>query len=249
MNNPTLETLNNLRSIHWDFNGKMVSDSDMRKIIEQGMRAAHSTNLADYSVIVVDEADIMKKLVGNSGPARCCIFCIDKTRTIAAAKMLGRNDYAPDASWYALFAELYDVYSMAQTSVIAAKSMGIDSLITNGVFRVDINGIKQLLNLPEKNCFPVIAVLFGYSDKPEENITGRISVDHVLHFNSYNSADENDIRKFIDEMDKIYPEYISEKYPQTMSWYFDKWLFSGTGKLEAKDTRLHDALIESGYYF
>lgn len=248
MNNQVLETLNKLRTIHWDFNGRKVSDSDLRKIIEHGMRAANSTNLCDYSIIVEDNEEIIKKLVGDTGKARCCIFCVDHTRTVAAAELLG-HDYTPAPSWCALLTELYDVYAMAQTSVIAAKSMGIDSLITNGIFRADIKEIKKLLNLPEKHCFPVIAVLFGYSDKPEDKITGRISADHVLHFNSYKTAGETDLRKFIDDMDKIYPEYISEKYHHTMDWYFKEWLGSGSGKPDSKDINLRDILIESGYYF
>jgi len=190
--NQTLETIGNLRTIHWDFNGKKVSDSDLYKIIEHGMRTAHSTNLSDYSVVVIDDTDKINKLVANTGKARCCVFCIDHTRTVAAMKLLG-HDYTPVSSWYTLFADLYNLYAFAQTSVIAAKSMGIDSLVTNGIFRVDINEAKKILNLPEKHCFPVIAVLFGYSDKPEEEITGRLSADHVLHFGGYNNASENSL--------------------------------------------------------
>ena len=248
MNNQTQETLNKLRSIHWDFNGKKVSDSDLRKIIEYGMRAAHSTNLADYSVIVVDDTETIKKLVGDTGKARCCVFCVDHTRTISVMNLL-KHDYKPDSSWYSLFADLYDVYAFAQTSVIAAKSMEIDSLVTNGIFRVNINEAKKLLNLPEKYCFPVIAVLFGYSDKPEHEITGRISADHVLHFGGYNDLGEDSLRKIIDEMDKIYPEFIIEEYPHTLDWYFGEWLKNGTGKPDSRDNFLRDNLSQSGYYF
>jgi len=248
MNNQILETIGKLRTIHWDFNEKKVSDSELRKIIEYGMRAAHSTNLANYSVVVIDDTEIIKKLVADTGNARCCIFCIDHTKTVAAMKLL-EHDYTPDSSWYHLFADLYDVYAFAQTSVIAAKSMGIDSLVTNGNFRVDINEAKKLLNLPEKYCFPVIAVLFGYSDKPENEITGRISVDHVLHFNKYSNADENGLRKIIGEMDKIYPEYIDGEYAYTLDWYFGEWLKNGTGEPDSRDINLRDNLLQSGYIF
>ncbi|MCL2775811.1 MAG: hypothetical protein FWD71_21060 [Oscillospiraceae bacterium] len=248
MVNQTLETIKKLRTIHWDFNGKKVSDSDLRTIIEHGMRTAHSTNLADYAVVVIDDTEIIKKLVANTGNARCCIFCIDHTRTVAAMKLLG-HDYTPVSSWCYLLADLYNVYALAQTSVIAAKSMGIDSLVTNGIFRVDINEAKKSLNLPEKYCFPVIAVLFGYSDKPEEEITGRISADHVLHFGGYNTASEDSLREIIGEMDKIYPEYIGGEYKHTLDWYFGEWLQNGTGELYSSDIQLRDTLIQSGYYF
>jgi nitroreductase len=248
MENPTLETIGRLRTIHWNFNGKKVSDSDLRNIIGHGMRSAHSTNLSDYSVVVVDDTDKIKKLTANTGKARCCVFCIDHTRTVAAMKLLG-HEYTPDSSWYTLFADLYNVYAFAQTSIVAAKSMGIDSLVTNGIFRVDINEAKELLNLPEKHCFPVIAVLFGYSDKPEEEITGRISASHILHFGGYNPASENGLREIIGEMDNIYPEYTGDKYLHTLDWYFNEWLGNGTGKLAPVDAHLRDALVKSGYVF
>jgi len=129
MNNPVFETIKKLRTIHWDFNDKKVSDSDLHKIIELGMRTAHSTNLSDYSVVVIDDMETIEKLTANTGNARCCIFCIDHTRTVAAMKLLG-HDYTPVSSWYGLFADLYNVYAFAQTSIIAAKSIGIDSLVT-----------------------------------------------------------------------------------------------------------------------
>lgn len=246
MSNQTHETINKLRTIHWDFNGKEVTDSDLRKIIECGMRAAHSTNLANYSVVVENDTETIKKLVGDTGLARCLIFCIDYTRIIAAMKLLG-HEYTPDSSWYSLFADLYDVYAFAQTSVIAAKSMGIDSLVTNGIFRVDINEAKKLLKLPDKYCFPVIAVLFGYSDKPQNEITGRISADHVIHFGGYNTASEKSLREIIGEMDKIYPEYINEEYPHTLDWYFGEWLSTGMVEPAIVDIHLRNMLLRSGY--
>jgi nitroreductase len=248
MTDKTLETIGKLRTIHWDFNGKEVSDDDLKKIIKHGMRAAHSTNLATYSVIAVDNEEFIKKLVANKGPARCCVYCIDYTRTIDAMKLLG-HDYIPPSSWYHMFADLYDVYAFAQTSVIAAKSMGIDSLITNGIFRVNMGEARKLLNLPEKHCFPVIAVLFGYSDKPENETTGRISIDQVLHFNKYNAADEDGLRNFISDMDKIYPEYIDGKYATVLDWYYGEWLRNGTGQPGGGDIQLRNELSLSGYVF
>lgn len=42
-----------------------------------------------------------------------------------------------------------------------------------------------LLHLPDKYCLPVMAVLLGYSDKPEETVTGRLPAKYVVHFGEY----------------------------------------------------------------
>jgi nitroreductase len=243
--NETLETLRRLRTIHWDFDGRRVSDDDLTAIIEHGMRAANATNLANYSVVVVDDEDVMRRIVGNSGPARCCVFCVDFTRMVDAAKSLG-YDYTPGAGWYAFVAWLYDVYALVQTAVIAAKAMGIDSLITNGLFRVDVNEVKRLLKLPEQHCFPVMAVLFGYGDKPEGVLTGRPPAKQVIHFGEYRRADAAAIAEFVAAMDRIYPEYVSDKYAHALDWYFNEWLVSYGGPDE-HDVRLHEALRQSGF--
>lgn len=250
MNNETLNTIQSLRTIHWNFSEKHVSDEDLSLIIEHGMRAANSANLANYSVIVVDEEEKMKKLVGNSGNARCCIFCVDYTRIILSAKQLGYN-YSPALGSYNILSDCYDVYAFAQTSVIAAKSMGIDSLITNGIFRVNMEEARKILCLPEKFCFPLIAVLFGYSDKPIHETTGRLNTKHVLHFDKYKQPNEPELNEFICEMDKIYPEYISERYPHTLDWYHNEWLFNSIGNEDKipneADIRVSSGLRNQGY--
>lgn len=250
--NDTLKTIGNLRTIHWNFNDKLVTDEDLATIISSGMKAANSANIANYTVIVIDEQEKMKKIVGNSGNARCCVFCVDYTRLIASANVLG-YDYEPGQSWYGLLSDCYDVYGFAQTCVISAKSIGIDSLVTNGIFRVDMKELKNLLELPEKYCFPLISVLFGYSNKPIEETTGRPDINQILNFDKYRKPDINELNSFIQEMDNIYPEYMNDKYQHTLDWYLNEWICNAKGReneLPSKiDIQLAEHLKKAGYYF
>lgn len=246
MCNETINTLDSLRTIHWNFKEEQVSDKDIETIIKVSMRAANATNLANYSVIVVEEPSTIEKLVGKPAKAKCLVYCIDFNRIIETGKVLG-YDYRPNTNWYCFLAYMFDIYALAQTAVIAAKSMGIDSLITNGIFRQDINEVKKLLKLPEKYCFPAIAVLFGYSDKPQEETVGRLDPKYITHYGYYNPVQEIDHKEIISQFDKIYPEYISEKYKHTLDWYHNEWLGSYSGNPSELDKKLYQALRESGF--
>ena len=63
----------------------------------------------------------------------------------------------------------------AQTAVIAAKSLGIDSLLTNGVHRGDMERLWEMLGLPRQYCFPLIALVLGYAAKEPAYQKGRLS--------------------------------------------------------------------------
>lgn len=226
MKNETLDTLQSLRTIHWDFNDRPVAREDVETIIDHSMRAANSDNLTDYSVIVVTDPDDLNTITGGESQGRaltCLVYCIDHTRIIRCAKALGYQQYQPWNRLYNFFISMMDVCAAAQTAVIAAKSMGIDSLITNFTHRHHPKEIMQLLNLPENHCFPVIQVVLGYSDKDKSLTRGRLPKNHIIHYGKYRPADAEETQTMIEEMDQVYPEYISRKFKHALDWYFNEW--------------------------
>lgn len=238
--------IESLRTIHWNFSGRTVSDEDIGTIVEHGMRAACATNLANYSVVVVDGQDNIRKLVNNSGPARCLVFCLDFSRIVKEAARLG-YDYVPDVGWYGFMTHLYDVYAVVQTCVVAAKSMGIDSLVTNGLYRAGLDKVKEALHLPDRYCLPVMALLVGYSDLPADAVTGRLPARYVIHYGEYREPDEKTLDETIAAFDGIYPGYISEMYPHALDWYHNEWLVTYPGHPGEKDIRLRDAVVRAGF--
>jgi nitroreductase len=250
LNNETLETLKKLRTIHWNFNEKEVTDEEISIIIKHSMRAANATNLSNYSIIVVDDVDVIKKITGKPCKSKCLVFCLDYNRIAATASHLG-YDYVPGKGWYGFIGNIFDVSILTQTAVIAAKSLGIDSLITNAIFRQDIRDIKKILKLPEKYCFPVMTVLLGHSDKPDSQTTGRLSAKHVVHKGTYTPISDIPHEEIIAEFDTIYPECINEQYPRYLDWYHKVWEKPSEdtkrGIPSKLDEQLYEVLRESGF--
>lgn len=226
MKNETLKTIESLRTIHWDFNDKHVTKEDVELIIESSLHTANSDNLIDYSVIVVDDPEVLNTISGGDSGCRnatCLVYAIDHTRIIKCARALGYDKFNPLNELYNFFISMYDVCAAAQTAVIAAKSMGIDSIITNFSHRNKPTEIMELLNMPKDYCFPVIQVVLGYSDKAPSVTTGRLSKKHVIHYGKYRPENAIDTETIIKEMDDIYPQYIDSKYKHALDWYFNEW--------------------------
>ena len=78
----------------------------------------------------------MKQLCGFVG-SKALLFCVDYTRLIDTAEHMG---YTYDVTGIVpLVTGSIDTILMAQTAAIAATSLGIDSLFTNGVSRLNLH--------------------------------------------------------------------------------------------------------------
>ena len=246
MKNETLDTIQSLRTTHWDFNEKQVSQADVETIIGHGLRAANSDNLTDYSVVVVTDPAILNTMTGgesNGKAVTCLVYAIGHTRIVKCARALGYDRFHPLDRLYNFFIAIYDVCLAAQTAVIAAKSMGIDSLVTNFSHRNKPKDTMELLNMPKDYCFPVIQVVLGYSDKDPSVTTGRLSKKHIIHYGTYRPENTIDTPTIIEEMDRIYPDYINDKYRHALDWYFTEWFGEWYDEGVYKD--LYDCLIDS----
>lgn len=250
MSNPTLDVVKSLRTIHMDFNDRIVSDEDVETIIEQSMRTANSDNLTDYSIIVVDDPEVLNTISGGESGGKklkCLIYCLDHTRIIKAAEYMGYTNFKPATALYNFNIAMYDVHAAAQTAVIAAKSLGIDSLVTNFIHRHHPKETMSLLNLPSTYCIPLITVVLGYSDKKVEETTGRLSKKHVVHYGKYRPIEDINVDEIVEEMDKIYPGYISEKYQHSLDWYFNEWMIEHYEESVYKE--LYDAYCDAKLMF
>lgn len=199
---------------------------------------------------MVDDVDIIKKIIGKPCKSKCLVFCLDYNRIAATASYLGYN-YVPGKNRYGFISNIFDISILTQTAVIAAKSLGIDSLITNAIFRQDIRNIKKILKLPDKYCFPVMTVLLGHSDKPDTQTTGRLSAKHVVHKCTYAPISDIPHEEIIAELDDIYPEYLNKQYPHYLDWYHqvrEKPSEDSKRGIPSKlDEQIYEVLCESGF--
>ena len=72
--NDTLKTIHSLRSIHGNFSSKEMKDEDLDIILNACVRAANASNRQSYSIIVIKDKKVMRKLCSYCG-SKVLIFC------------------------------------------------------------------------------------------------------------------------------------------------------------------------------
>jgi hypothetical protein len=133
---------------------------------------------------------------------------------------------------------------LAQTAVIAAASLGIDTVITNSVLRQNQSEIVKRLNLPEKYCIAVMAVLFGYRDIPRNEQMNRLPQEYIVHHNQYHSLREEGHDSIIKIYDQIYPQYMDESHPHYLDYFFKEWC---SPSKDDYNKELKDRMKEAGF--
>lgn len=249
-----LKTIFSLRSIHGDFSEQEVGEDDLRQVLEACVRAGSSSARQSYSIIVLDDRETMQQLFGYQG-SRALVFCVDFNRLMATARYLGHRYDNDDVIGF--ITATVDTTLAAQTAVIAAKALGIDSLITNGLHRNSFEKVYQILNLPERSCFPLITVVLGYPRHDPVYQKGRLSVEHVVHFGKYSPYDEKQVEQMVAEYDDherhlgLIDNWEQQGFRHYLDWFYTKWMGKPaeekipTGKV----LEFEERLIKSGFWW
>ena len=222
--NETLKTIHSMRSIHGEFSNREIADEDLDVILAASVRAANASARQSYSIVVVKDKALMKK-VGWVG-SRMLVFCVDYTRLVDAADALGYS--FENEGLVSFVTGSTDTILAAQTAAIAAKSLGIDSLFTNCVHRGDVDRIYKLLDLPEKNCFPLIALVLGYPDGEPGELRRRITGPGVIHHGKYRrmtGKELSDMNRAYDEPESgfLTDTWREEGFAHYLEWFFEVW--------------------------
>jgi nitroreductase len=252
--NETLKTINALRSIHGNFSNREVSREDLDQIIKASIRAANASARQSYSIIVLDDRNIMKELFGYRG-SLALVYCVDFNRIARTARHVG-YDFDND-NIIGFITGTIDTILAAQTAVIAAKSLGIDSLITNGLHRSSLEKVYSILNLPETSCFPLITVVFGYADKEPEYQKGRLSPEFTVHYGTYKLPEGNTLDKIVAEYDDpqkhigLNDSWGKAGFKHYLDWHYTKWegIPPKEKAVAGKIKEFQDRLVKSGFWW
>jgi nitroreductase len=245
--NDTLKTIHSLRSIHDNFSSKEIYQEDLELILGACIRAANASNRQSYSIVVVDDREVMKKLCRVSG-SKALVFCVDFNRIKDTAKHLGHDYTIDDVTPF--ISGSTDIILAAQTATIAAKSLKIDSLFTNRIHEGDITRVYKLLNLPEKYCFPLIMLILGYPKEKPDFKMGRVSGPGIIHYGKYHRATNDELEMLVQKYDDpesrlgIFPDWKKKGYKHYLDWYYTKWAV-GIGK-KVNKSQLFEALQKTG---
>jgi nitroreductase len=246
--NETIKTIGSLRTIHGNFLDKPLPESALQTILQASIRAANASNMQSYSIVVVKDRPKMKAVCTYQGSCML-LYCVDFNRVKASAESLGYS-YFPDNIEAFVTASINTVLA-AQTAAIAAKSLGIDSLITNGIHRGDMERVWKLLDLPQTSCFPLLALVLGYPTEEPRFRKGRLDGVGVIHYENYHRLSKEevaDITRQYDDKERhlaLNEDWKAQGYNHYMDWWFKEWL--GGSKPADRETQMLRFLKRSGF--
>jgi len=246
--NETLQTIRSLRTIHGNFLDQPLPESALQTILQASVRAANASNNQSYSIIVVKDRKRMSDVCGYQGGC-LLVYCADLNRIQACAEALG-HPYDPGTIENFVTATINTLLA-AQTAVIVARSLGIDSLLTNGVHRGDMERHWTLLDLPRTHCFPVIALVLGYPTREPAFKKGRLTGAGVVHNEKYHRLTRKETDEIIREYDDmprhlgLNEDWAAAGYKHYLDWFFEEWV--GRNKQPPGETQMLRLLKRSGF--
>jgi nitroreductase len=252
--NETLQTIFSLRSIHGDFSEQEISESDLNQILEATIRAANASARQSYSIIVLEERARMLELFSYQG-SRALIFCLDYTRIMETAQYLGYQFANDDVIGF--ITGTIDTMLAAQTAVIAAKALGIDSLVTNGLHRNELDKVYRLLNLPETSCFPLITVVLGYPRQEPASPKGRLGLEFLVHRGHYQHLTEAQLAQVVAQYDDhrkhigLIDNWEEQGFQHYLDWFYARWAGKPAAEKIAagKILEFQQRLMKSGFWW
>lgn len=248
--NETLQTIAQLRSIHGNFSSQDIPEDALQTILDASVRAANASARQGYSIIVVDDRELMKKLCGYAG-SRGLVFCADYTRILDTAAYLGHPFVASGITPFVTSA--MDALLAAQTAAIAAKSLGIDSLFTNGIHRGDMSRVYKLLELPEKYCFPVIMLVLGYPDAEPAFQKGRLHGPGVIHRGTYHRATQDELQAMVAQYDDpdvhmgLNETWRKDGFAHYLDWFYTVWSSPARWEKSSGKSQVWETLERCGF--
>jgi FMN reductase [NAD(P)H] len=246
--NETLRTIHQLRSIHGDFSEREISADDLTMILNAAVRAATASARQSYSIIVVEDKLVMREYLSYVG-SKALLFCVDFTRIADTATVLGHPYEVPEILGF--ITGTTDTILAAQTAAIAAKSLGIDSLFTNSVHRLDLRELYVHFQLPERHCFPLISLILGYPRQEPKDHIERLTGPGVIHFDHYSRITREEAEEIVQSHDDpeehlgMNSNWRELGYDHYLDWYYAAW--DGSGFPPDKLSELYTVLAEAGF--
>jgi nitroreductase len=194
------EIMHDRRSIR-TFLNKPVSNDDLTKILEAGLRAPFAAQLC--SVVYTRDKDKAKSLaMGSYSTAPLfLIFFVDFRRLEKIMSARGHK-YAFDDTM-SLWLGVQDVSLVVENVTLAAEALGMGSVLL-GVAPIRAKRIAEMFNVPER-VFPVVGMNIGYPDLTDKtDIRPRFPLHQSAFEDEYKDHTTEDIEECMKEMDEGY---------------------------------------------
>lgn len=236
--NSTLSFIKNLHTTRQsEFSDQIIPDSDIDAIKQAITHTANTSNRQIYSIITLNKSQMA--ILGNKKGSHAFIFCVDFSRMHSLANILSKKFDSSHLTQ--LLSGIIDVSLLAQSTIISARSLGIDSLITNELYLESRFDLFKKLGIPTEHCIPVIIIYLGYETHKERKQKGRLPNRVVFHDGVYHPQHETDLNEMIEmydnESNNLCINYSWKKmgYSHYLEWFFEKWSMAiGTKKSSEK---------------
>jgi len=209
-----------------DFSARPIAEEDLQTILDCAVCAANSAGRQNYSIIVSSDKAKMKRVCGYTGD-KMLVFCVDFTRVVDMAEHLGHVFAVSDLRGFITGST--DTILTAQTACIAARSLGIDSLFSSEFHHGKLLRVYNILGLPAKHCFPLVALVLGYAKAEPEVLQARLSGSGVIHQETYHrlTADEREalVKGYDDPQQHLgLPhDWSADGFRHYLDWLYSKW--------------------------
>jgi FMN reductase [NAD(P)H] len=208
-----------------EFSDEVISEDKILEIKKSIIHTANTSNRQIYSIIILNKTRL--GIIGTEQGSHAFIFCVDFHRLHGIA---GKLDQPFDTNYLTQFLSgLVDISLLAQSTVIAAKSLGIGTMITNKLYLEDSREIYEKLNIPSRDCIPLLMVHLGYAKSDKRDKKGRLPLDVVFHEGSYHELNNDDIDNLINIYDDdgnglaLNNTWKNMNYRHYLEWFFEKW--------------------------
>lgn len=206
------------------FQNKTVEPKLLESIIYSGSRASTTGNMQVYSVIITQDAKMKQKLaplhfnqsVAVNAPV-LLTFVADFNRF---SKWCEMNKAEPGyANFLSFFTAAIDALLVAQNVCVAAENNGL-GICYLGTTTYNAKELINVLGLP-KLTFPVTTIALGYP-KEIPNLTDRIPVQGIIHYEKYQDYTEAVIRDLYSYKENLesMKQFVKENEKETLAQVF-----------------------------
>jgi FMN reductase (NADPH) len=191
MANPTIDLIYQHGSVR-NYKPDPVSKEMIETVVEAGQRAATSSNLQMYSVVVLTDPEKRAQMQtfcgGQKHISQAPVFltwCADLSRLERICQAGGFTHESGQVENFLL--AVVDTAIAGQNAGLAAESLGLGFCYI-GAIRNNPHDVIQLLELP-RLTFPVFGMTLGWPVR-QPLVRPRLSLDAILHWERYDPQGE-----------------------------------------------------------
>jgi FMN reductase (NADPH) len=181
--NPTVKSLMNHVSVR-KYADRPVEPDTLSTLLEAGIRAPSAGNLQNYSLMVVDDREVMGQLAEKAGAPfldkapLCIISLVDHYRF---KRLCGLNEAPfPFDTADAVFIGMWDAIAALHNISVAAEGLGLGTCYIGFILETDN---RRILGLPD-HVFAAGMMSVGYPEgRPA--LRTRLPLEAVVHRNTY----------------------------------------------------------------